>query len=256
MLATAVGAVLTGSAAFGAITAVGLVPVAISAGAKADDAALNNYSSFDLQVTLDTGDHFAGADIRAQANGSAKWYAADNSGGYYTPTFQTGASPRRFLTFDTAIGTPSAGANPDGTRVSILGSSSRKTPPDLTPTFPSNGSNWGTAQDVDGNWTAWNPANSQQLVDVSWGDVSATTNNNAGVKSIARLTISGTGLNVFTTNPGSGVVATIVGQAKATSDATAIKLYTFFLAPNVPEPTSVALMGLGLGAVALRRRSR
>jgi hypothetical protein len=237
---------MVGSSAFATVTVIPtLVPVAIPAAAVSGSGGqLTNYQTFDLKVSISAGDFWAGADIRAQAKGTAQWFAADNSGGDYTPTFRTGGTGN-YYAFDTAVTAP--GFN--GGRATILGSSSRKTPPDSNATFPSNGSNWGTGQDDTFTWTSWVPANGMQLVDATWGDPSAATNTATGVQTIARLTISKTGADA------NGVLATIVGQVKATSDATAVTLFTFDI-PPVPEPTSVALMGLGLGAVALRRRSR
>ena len=245
MLAAAVGAALTSSAAFATITVVGLVPVTIPATAVSGSGGqLSNYETYDLKVSISAGDFWAGADIRAQALNGAKFFAADNSGGDYTPTFRTGGTGN-YYAFDTAVTAP--GFN--GSRATILGSSSRKSPPDSNATFPSNGSNWGTGQDDTFTWTSWVPANGMQLVDATWGDPSAATNTATGLQTIARLTITKNGADA------NGSRAHIVGQVKATSDATLVTLFTFDI-PPVPEPTSVALMGLGLGAVALRRRSR
>jgi len=246
MLASAVGAVITGSAAFGSVTVVGLVEVPITAAAKTDDPALANYRSFDLKVSISAGDHWASSDVQANAVASSKFYAADNTNGGYTPAYQksnlTGA---RQLEFDTAVIAPIL----SGSRVNILGSSSRKQPaPDQTPIFPSNGHNWQVDTDPNTGDPIFAAANNQRVVDVSWGDVSASTSTATGVQSIARFT-------VLNTPDANGVLAVLVGQVKATSSPGSATLYTLTIG-LVPEPVSVSLAGLGLGALALRRRVR
>jgi hypothetical protein len=265
MLAAAVGAVLTGSAAYAAVVpfssggnatmtasqngvAAGTYQIATvvptDTGALAADPSLSQYTVFDLQVQIDSGDHWAGADLRAQLLGGAKFYIPPANDSNTAATAATrNANP--YLRDDTMVFAP--GTN--GTRATILGSSSRKVPPDSIATFPSNGNNF--LDDSDPNGTATLPANDMMLVDVQWGDTGAATNNLSGVQTIARLVVKTQG--VATTN---GVWGTVVGKVTGTSNPGTSNFFTFLLAPAgvVPEPTSVALMGLGLGAVALRRR--
>jgi len=258
-LATAAAAALTSSAAFASISIVGMTPVTISTNAKTDAANasnphgtvdLNTYSSYDLQVSISADDHWAAADIRAQLTGAGMtFFAAQPSDGAYSPSWKvSAAAPLRYLSVDTAIMFPGFKGG-----FSALGSSSLKTPPDSVATFPSNGTNWATGFDVDGNPTAYAPANDQKLMDASWGDTNAATGP-TGVQSIARVTFPFVAGYGWTTNASApGIVASVRGGVKQLSDATARTPYNFYYAP-VPEPTSIAMLGLGLGAVALRRR--
>jgi hypothetical protein len=241
MLAAAVGSALIGSASYAAIAPV-FVKIATDPEALIDNPALANYDVWDLQVSISGGDKWAAADLRAQLS----------SGTFYIPptkdsNLAPGATDRntvgtRYLRDDTFVGRPGGTAAapgfPLGTLVNVLGRSGRAptTDPDV-PTFPSNGTN---LQNPD---TGENePANSMQLVDISWGDTGAATRAPTdNIFTIARLTVT------------KGAVGTVLGNMKSTSAPSTDNFFTFAFAP-VPEPTSIALISLGLGAVALRRR--
>jgi len=241
MLAAAVGSALIGSASYAAIAPV-FVKIATDPEALIDNPALANYDVWDLQVSISGGDKWAAADLRAQLS----------SGTFYIPptkdsNLAPGATDRntvgtRYLRDDTFVGRPGGTAAapgfPLGTLVNVLGRSGRAptTDPDV-PTFPSNGTN---LQNPD---TGENePANSMRLVDISWGDTGAATRAPTdNIFTIARLTVT------------KGAVGTVLGNMKSTSSPSTDNFYTFAF-PPVPEPTSIALISLGLGAVALRRR--
>jgi hypothetical protein len=152
---------LTTSPARASVAVVGLVPVTITAAAKAGEPLLNNYDCYDLTVAVSPGDFWAGADIRVALPPGYQFFAADNSGGEYTPTFRTGGTGN-YRTFDTTIMAPGF----KGGRAVILGSSSRKQPPDSTATFPSNGSNFGWIENVNGILEPV-PPNDMMLVDAT-----------------------------------------------------------------------------------------
>jgi len=237
-----------------------MTPVTISTAAKTDAANasnpngtvnLNNYSMYDLQVSISADDHWAGSDIRAQINNGGTFFAAQPSDGEYSISFKTSTSaPLRYLGSDTALIYPGFQGG-----FKALGSSSLKTPPDDQATFPSNGTNVATGRDSDGFPTAYAPANDQKLLDASWGDTGAASGP-SGVQSIARLTFPFTAGAIWVTDPSqvASVLTSARGQVKQLSDATARTNYAFYYGVPVPEPTSIAMLGLGLGAVALRRR--
>jgi len=268
MLAAAVGAVITGSAAFAAVVPVassnsltvtgipgianGTYPVMTlvptDTGALVDDPTLANYNVFDLQVQIDAGDHWGGADLRGQLLNGAKYYIppANDSNTAAGTTRNTVGS--RYLRDDTFVGAPNA-TFPSGSRATILGSSSRKVPPDSIPTFPSNGNNL-----FDDNSNPL-PANDMMLVDVTWGDTGATTNTTTGTQTIARLTVTKAGGVQQSTPQGPATIyGTALGKVTGTNSPGTSNFYTYLIATQIPEPASMALLGLGLGAVALRRR--
>jgi len=254
MLAAAVGAAMTSSAAFATISATTLVVVPTDTGALADDPSLAQYTVYDLKVSISADDHWASQDLYGQLYGNFMYYIPPSLDGNVAPSIanRNGATTK-YLRDDTFVGAPGApgGTNngfPNGTRPSILGSSSRKTPaPDGIATFPSNGSNF-TNPDTG----EFEPANSMQLIDVSWGDTGASTNTVTGLVTIARLTVKGTVGQTVDGMPNVG--GKIVGNVKSTGSPSTNNFYTFYI--PIPEPTSIGLMGLGLGAVALRRRTR
>jgi hypothetical protein len=216
MLAAAVGATLISSAAHASIAFVGLTPVAIDPTASAADPTLAGYKSYDLTVSISPGDHWAAASLLGTLNGGTFYVPAksDKDTGMADPDT---LDLRPNLAFDTFVSRP---GYVDPGAGAILGSASGA--PAFT--FPKS-------------------SNAKNAIDVAWGDVQATSNPLVGIQNIARLTITnGTLPSVFT------------GTLKVTSDPNAQNPFSFTIPPVVPEPTSVALMGLGLGAVALRRR--
>jgi len=244
VVAAATASVIVGlvANAHGTIRIMPVLGVPISAGAKTDDVSLSisNYVCYDLRISISPGDHWLRGELHAGTIPESKFYAADNTQGGYTPEFQSSTrTGERQLAYDTAIMAPGF----SGSRVRILGSSSRKLPaPDQIPTFPSNGHNWQTGEDVITGDPVYAPANDMRIVDVSWADNDPDTNTSIGIVTIARFTMvhasNAEGFNFF-----------VVGSVTSAS------------APNAPvpfsinpEPASLALICTGLGAMALRRR--
>src|SRR3954463_9943361 len=127
------------------------VEVPISAAAKTADSALNNYKTYNLKVTVGTGDDWSSGDLKATLS----------SGNFYTPSSSNSNSSQSALwsfkaniEFDTFVTSPNF-ASP-----TILGGFN---PSGGTSTFNSN------------------------TINVSWGDLRSS---GAGTFTIARLTIS------------------------------------------------------------------
>jgi hypothetical protein len=244
MLALATGAVFIGSAAQASVTPLGnLVSVAppYTAGQLADDPTLANFCTYDIQVVVDSSagqDRFASADLRAQLAAGGMFYIPPSGDGNFLqiPSVRN-ATGSRFLQVDTFVDVPIFNA----TRGGILGKSKFAPASQSGVIFPSNGSNF--IDENDPNGTAFVPANDMLLVDVAWGDSAAALQaaGSNGTFTIARLTVK------------SGSTGTFIGRVGSTLNPNNPITFTYILGV-VPEPTSVALMGLGLGAVALRRR--
>jgi hypothetical protein len=241
MLAAAVGSALIGSASYAAI-APKFVLVPTDPEAIIDNPALANYDVYDLQVSISGGDKWAAADLRAQLTTGTFYIPPTKDSNLAPSATDRNTVGTRYLRDDTFVGRPGGTVAtpgfPLGTSVNVLGRSGRAptTDPDV-PTFPSNGTNL-----IDDSTGENVPANSMQLVDLSWGDTGAASRiPTDNVYTIARLTVT------------KNAQGTVLGNMKSTSAPSTDNFFTFAI-PFVPEPTSVALMSLGLGAVALRRR--
>jgi len=247
MLAAAVaGALSMSSAAFATlsfpvatsgpgqtVTGFSLVNVPITTGALADDPNLANYDTYDLQVNVNptvggAQDFWAGGDMRFSLS-KGKFYSPpdpDASG----LDVDTGAPATanivglRDTGFDTYVSRPNRNSN-----VAIVGGSGDLIFPGSRPVA-----------------TMPHSDNASNLMDISWGDTGTTNNANAGSntanpKTVARITIS------------KDAVGVLHGRMTSTGDPSA---NYFFDAVVGPEPTSLGLMGIGLGVVALRRRTK
>jgi|SRR4051812_19909184 hypothetical protein len=176
-----------------------------------------NYQSYDLMISVSPGDHWAGASIIGTLS----------HGTFYVPPksdsdigLQAAVSQfRPYLTYGTFVSKPGY----DQTDVSILG----------------NGSG---VQGMSAIMPKSN--NSRNTIDVAFGDVHATDRTTDGIQAIARLTMS----NDFLAGP----ATVFTGVLKVTSDPNAPNPYSFTL--QLPEPGSLAMMSIGVGAIALRRR--
>src|SRR5438552_160814 len=153
--------VLSGAAAafIGAAAHATVVPLGlhyVGPNGSLEDPYPPNYDVYDLQVLISAGDHWAGCSMNAQLFGGSIFYipaSFDSDTG-----LQAIAQFVPALVDDTFVSRPGF-ADPGSS--AILGGSTTS-----TATFP--------RQD-----------NSQNLVDVTWGDVNATQNNLVGVQSIA-----------------------------------------------------------------------
>lgn len=223
-----------------AIPSVGANPV-VQAGAGVDDPSLlSQYDVFDLQVVVSSAtgqDRWASADLRALLGLGTFFIPPAGDGNYLAAPATRNATGSRYLQADTMVMSPIANA----TRGGILGKSTFAPASQSGQVFPSNGSNFLDGNDTNG--TAFEPANNMMLVDVAWGDPMAGLQpaGSNGTFTIARLTIT------------KGAQGTFIGRIGSTLAPSQPVTFTYILGV-IPEPTSVALLGLGLGAVALRRR--
>lgn len=211
-------------------------------GAATDDPNLNTppgWCTYDIQIVVSSAtiqDRWASADLRAVL-GTGMFYIppSQDSNGLQIPAVRN-AVGSRFLQVDTMVMVPIFNA----TRTTILGKSTFAPASQTGVIFPSNGANFPDQNDPNG--TAFEPANDMKIVDAAWGDVNAAsqTAGSNGTFTIARLTVK------------AGSTGTFLGRVGSTANPSNPVSFTYVL--GIPEPTSVALMGIGLGAVALRRR--
>jgi len=238
ILAGAVGTAILASSAHAAIV-VGFNQVPLSStlltGATTDDASLNGYSVFDVTVTTTGGTQFGSGDLRAQLTSTTKDYIPPANDQNVPQTLRNTA-PNRYLKADVMVMAPNFKTN-----TLILGASKLSPNPSVGAVFPSNGSNFADPNDPDG--TTFFPANDMMLVDVAWGVPLGSATLADGTYTVARLTVL----------PGATGAGTVVGRIGSLQDPANPISFSFDI-PPVPEPASIALMGLGLGAVALRRR--
>jgi len=235
ILAGAVGTVLTSSAHAAMVVTYAQVPLSSTAltGATTDDANLNNYDVYDLQVILTNGSQFSSGDVRAKLS-TGKFYIPPANDQNVPQTLRNTA-PNRYLKADNMVIAPNF-----KTGTTVLGASKFSPTPSAGAVFPSNGSNFFDPADPDG--TATLPANDQMLVDAAWGPPLPATTIADGTYTIARLVVT------------KNAVGTVTSRAGTLADPGNPITFTFAIGGVTPEPTSIALMGLGLGAVALRRR--
>jgi len=225
VLALAVAATVS-TAAYAAITPQ-LVEVPISAAAKAADPTLANARSFDLRANTTADDAWASGDLVANTQNGASFYQAALGGNTANSTFWPIVAQNQYDTFVTAPKFGGAG----GANTIVLGSSNPGGP---TPVFTTSNLN------------------------VSWGNTNVTPGPYSGEDAtVARITLLGlapgaTPIVITGANP--AAFAHLVGKVGSTLTPTNSPTFDFSVV--VPEPASAALMGLGLGAIALRRRTK
>jgi len=220
----------------------------LSANALADDPSLSGYCTYDLQVVVSSAtgqDRWASGDLRAQlGNGGLFYVPPGNTGDPTVPTDGNylqapgvrNLAGQRFLQADTMVMSPVGSASRGG----ILGKSTFAPASQSGEVFPSNGSNFLDPNDP--NQTTFEPANDMSLVDAAWTTSVPNNTPTSGTFTVARLTVK------------TGSTGTFIGRIGSLLTPSSPVSFTYFLGGAVPEPTSVALLGLGLGAVALRRR--
>ena len=267
MLAIAAAATMFGSAAKAAVSPVGLTLVPHTTQGLADDVNLSNYCTYDLQVNI-TG---TGSQVGSPGPGD-RWISSDlrailSTGTFYVPAKKNGISDNDKPQTDFWPSSTLHPAIEDDTFITSPGKGRSSDDPvnGWNPFDPVNNPSGPHSQygfDVSSHFSLLGPAtglpggtlastatfprtgNSKQTVDAAYGDTAnASADYPDGVYTLARLTVT------------VGTNGTVIGDVSAKSDPTHPVQFSFNIGGGpTPEPTSVALLGIGLGAVALRRR--
>jgi len=106
ILAGAVGTVLTSSAHAAMVVTYAQVPLSSTAltGATTDDANLNNYDVYDLQVILTNGSQFSSGDVRAKLSTGTFYIPPAND--QNVPQTLRNTAPNRYLKADNMVIAP------------------------------------------------------------------------------------------------------------------------------------------------------